>query len=274
MNIDNKSSKKLTTLFNIDNSALSLLLFMTLMASSFSSQAVSLTSYRIYLDDNNRTESFIVFAKGNSPEKCSLKLKHFNFDDKGAMTLHKDKKTPDNSSKPWIRFSPKNFTVQPRKPQTIRFTMRRKPNTEANEYRSYLAVSCKDTKTATVETVPGRPSVTVQPNLVQNVPIIVRTGALQATAQFEDMSIENGKVTANLTRHGERSLYGRLSLVNNKTDEELRFVTGISIYPETTTYQFSFPINKSEMPAIDDLAIKFVENENYGGSLTIVKNLK
>ena len=268
----NINSKKLTHLFNYNNTVLSGLLVMII--SSFASQAASLTSYRIYLDEQNRTESFIIFAKGNSAEKCSLKLKHFNFDNKGIMTLHKDKKIPENSSKPWIRFSPKHFTVQPRKPQSIRFTMRRKPNTDASEYRSYLSVSCKEAIDKTVETVPGRPSVTVQPNLVQNIPIIVRTGALQATAQFENMNIENGKVTANLTRHGERSLYGRLSLVNNKTDEEFSFTSGVSVYPETTTHQFSFPINKKDMPAIEDLALKFVEDRNYGGSLTIVKNLK
>jgi len=270
----NKNSKKLTRFLSIGNTGFSTILFTAIMVSSFASQAVSLTSYRIYLDDNNRTESFIVFAKGNSPEKCSLKLKHFNFDAEGGMTLHKDKEIPDNSSKPWIRFSPKSFTVQPRKPQTIRFTMRRKPNTEASEYRSYLAVSCQNINNESIETVPDRPSVSVRPNLVQNVPIIVRTGPLQVTAQFENIEIKDGLLTANLKRNGDRSLYGRLSLVNNKTDEELSFIAGISIYPETSSYQVKFPIKSNSMPAIEDMTLKFVENENYGGSLTITEKVK
>lgn len=273
--MDTKSSKKMTHFFKTNKTVLSALSFVLLIGSSFSSQGVSLTTYRLYLDDNNRTESFIIFAKGNVPEKCSLKLKHFNFDDAGNMTLHKDKKIPDNSSKPWVRFSPRNFVVQPRTPQTIRFTMRRKPNTEANEYRSYLAVSCKDVINEEIkENTTGRPNITVRPNLVQNVPIIVRTGPLQVTAQFDNIEIKDDIITANLTRSGERSLYGRLSLVNNKTDEEYRYFSSLSVYPETTTHQFKFSIKGDNIPKLDDLALKFVENENYGGSLTIEKNLK
>lgn len=270
-----KNTKKLTHLSNINRYVLSVISFMLLMASSFSSQGVSLTSYRLYLDDNNRSESFIIFAKGNVPEKCTLKLKHFNFDDVGNMTLHKDEKIPDNSSKPWIRYSPKNFTVQPRSPQTIRFTMRRKPNTEANEYRSYLAVSCKDVKEEIIkENTSGGPTVTVQPNLVQNVPIIVRTGPLQATAQFDDIEVKDGVVSANLKRTGERSVYGRLSLVNNKTGKEYRYLSSLSVYTETSTYNFKFGVKGDNMPKVEDLALRFVENENYGGSITIEKNIK
>jgi P pilus assembly chaperone PapD len=273
--MNTKSIKKIKLFLKTKKTIFSSLSMMLLMGASFSSQGVSLTSYRLYLDDNNRTESFIIFAKGNVAEKCSLKLKHFSFDDNGNMSLYTGENIPDNSSEPWIRFSPKNFTVQPRTPQTIRFTMRRKPNTEANEYRSYLAVSCKDeVDEAEKETAADRPNITVQPNLVQNVPIIVRTGPLEATAQFTDIEIENDIITANLKRSGERSLYGRLSLVNNKTDEEYRYFSGVSVYTETYTHQFKFSIKGDEVPPLEDLALLFVEDENYGGSLTIKKSIR
>jgi len=273
--MNTKNSKKMTRFVKINNTASSALTLVLLSSFSFSSLGASLTSYRIYLDNNNRTESFIIFAKGSVPEKCSLKLRHFNFDDAGNMTVPEDESVPDNSSAPWIRFSPKHFTVQPKIPQSIRFTMRRKPNTEANEYRSYLAVSCEVVKEQVQkESTPGRPSVTVKPRLVQNIPIIVRTGPLQVTAQFEDVIIKDGIISANLTRQGGRSLYGRLSLFNNKTDKELGFTSGVSLYPETTTYKVKFSVNAENMPKIADLTLKFVENKNYGGSLTIEKNLK
>jgi hypothetical protein len=80
---------------------------------SFSTQAINLTSYRLYLDDNNRTESFIMFTRGNTSEECSIDLKHFNFDESGTMTVYKEKDIPANSANPWIRYSPRNFTVQP-----------------------------------------------------------------------------------------------------------------------------------------------------------------
>lgn len=267
--------KKITQLIKPNNRIASATLFLVLLSSAFSSQAVSLTSYRLYLDDNNRTESFIVFAKGNYPENCSLKLKHFNFDNEGKMTLHKGDEEPDNSASPWIRFSPKQFIVKPKSPQTIRFTMRRKPNTEAKEYRSYLSVSCQDIVEETAkEVVQGRPTVSVKPNLVQNVPIVVRTGALKATAQFDDIVINDNSLSANLKRQGDRSIYGRVSLVNKKTNEELRYYSTIALYPETTTYHFDFSLKGDNIPATEDMILRFVEDENYGGSLSFEQSLK
>jgi hypothetical protein len=94
--MNTKSIKKIKLFLKTKKTIFSSLSMMLLMGASFSSQGVSLTSYRLYLDDNNRTESFIIFAKGNVAEKCSLKIKHFSFDDNGNMSLYTGENIPDN----------------------------------------------------------------------------------------------------------------------------------------------------------------------------------
>lgn len=245
---------------------------------SLSSHAVSLTTYRIYLDDNNRTESFIMFTRGSLPEQCTLDFKHFNFNDTGEMTLNRDKKSPENSAEPWVRYSPRNFVIQPGKPQTVRFAMRRKPNSEPAEYRSYIAVLCEDIieKKSTVngEIPKDRAQVSVKPLLVQNVPLIVRTGKLNVSASFENLVVEGNKLKGVIKRSGDRSIYGRLSLINKNTDEEIVFKDTISIYTETSTYAFEFEITGKNMPAIDDLLVRFTEDDIYGGELIFEKSVK
>jgi fimbrial chaperone protein len=246
---------------------------------SFSTQAINLTSYRLYLDDNNRTESFIMFTRGNTSEECSIDLKHFNFDESGTMTVYKEKDIPANSANPWIRYSPRNFTVQPGYPQTVRFTMRRKANTTAQEYRSYMAISCdavvaKEDNKSDTNTNSGIVAMSVKPVIVQNVPIIVRTGPLQASASFNNVNISDNKVMAKLTRSGDRSIYGRLSLIDKNTNEELNFMSGVSLYTETSSYAFNFGIGGKNMPPPEQLLLRFTEDENYGGSIVIEHSLK
>lgn len=253
--------------------------FLLTLTIPLTSNAASLTTYRINLDDNNRTESFVVFAKGSSSEQCSIDFSHFDFDEKGTIRKNDGKSLPLNSAKPWVRYSPRNFTLTPGKPQTVRFSMRRKPNVEAKEYRSYVALRCEELAAETNGSQTGSensemPKVSIKPVLVQNVPIIVRTGKLEVEASFTDVNISGSNISATLARSGTRSLYGRLTLVDVDSGEELSFTNGVSIYPETSSFPVLFELSTqygdlSKM----NLLMRFEEDENYGGELVIEKRL-
>jgi len=243
------------------------------------SKAASLTTYRIYLDDNNRTESFVVFAKGSTSEQCSLNFSHFDFDENGTMSKNPGKSLPENSAKPWVRYSPRNFILTPGKPQSVRFSMRRKPNAEPKEYRSYVAMICEelavDNNSSQDDSEnPVMPKVSIKPVLVQNVPIIVRTGKLDVEANFTNINVNGNKISATLARQGTRSLYGRLTLVDIDSGEELSFTNGVSIYPETSSFPVLFELSKEYGdPSKKNLLMRFEEDENYGGELIIEKAL-
>ncbi|MCP4321438.1 MAG: hypothetical protein GY951_18510 [Psychromonas sp.] len=234
---------------------------------SFNSQAVSLSAYRIYLDKENRNDTFIIYNRDIDSQECKLSLAHNNFDDKGMMTKHLDQKLPDNSAKQWVRFSPKKFTLTPARAQTVRFTMRRKANKEPAEYRSYLVINCgaiqADKATATAK-------VTVQPKLVHNVPIIARTGKLEAKVSFSNFILNDKKLTFNVLRSGTRSVYGKIALFNKKTGKSLSSISGISIYPESS--QTESHLNTQGV-AVNDLLIRFTENTEFGGDLIVEQEI-
>jgi P pilus assembly chaperone PapD len=237
------------------------------------SQAVSLTTYRIYLDNDNRIESFILFSKGVANEDCKARLAHYNFDAQGQMSNEiKGKELPEHSAKPWIRYSPKQFTITPGKPQTVRLILRRKANAEPKEYRSYLSILCHKAVPATAPNIiQDRPTFSLKPNLIQNVPIVVRTGRLEATASFTDMLIKDKMLTVNLTRQGNRSIYGEIRLTDKKNGQVYAQVSGVSLYNETTSYALKY--NLSKLPELSNLQLEFIEDKNYGGSLLIKQDV-
>ncbi|WP_158968175.1 hypothetical protein [Paraglaciecola sp. L3A3] len=239
------------------------LLFLT----SFTSNAMSLSTYRIYLDNDNSTASFVMYNKSIVAESCQLSLVHNDFDETGQLTQLDDDIVPENSAKPWIRFSPKNFTADGRSPQTVRFTLRRKANTQPAEYRSYLEVYCDQVEDTTPKsaTTSELPTIGVKPRLVQNVPIVVRTGKLNAEISFSKMSIDNKYVHFTVNRKGDRSVYGDIELVNKNNGEVLGFTSNNSLYTETTST--SHKLGFKNIP-VDQLALRFVEDKKYGGTIT------
>ncbi|MDX2370424.1 MAG: hypothetical protein QNK36_18805 [Colwellia sp.] len=248
------------------------MIFTGAVISSFPSQAISLSTYRIYLGPDQRSASFIVYNKTPDGEQCSISLVHNNFDENGIMTPVARDVLPENSAKPWVRFSPKNFTVEGLEPQSIRFTLRRKANSEPAEYRSYLRIDCDkiEKENASSKSGTNTAKLTIQPKLIQQIPIIARTGKLNATLEFTKMKVIAGALHIDLVRQGNRSVYGKIELINKKTDEVITFKKNISLYTETTNKQVK--LATADIP-IDQLLVRFTENASYGGDIVVERSV-
>ncbi|WP_416308185.1 hypothetical protein [Neptunicella sp. SCSIO 80796] len=238
-----------------------------------SASAISLSTYRIYVDYDSRTASFMMFNKSAVTEECQLDLVHNDFDAVGNMTPHQGDQLPANSAEPWIRYSPRNFVVEARAPQTVRFTIRRQANSEPAEYRSYLRIFCdeKDKPQSTSTSSSSKTvKLSVKPRLVQNVPVIVRTGKLEATVSFGDISVNNEKLSFTINRQGNRSVYGTLELVNKQTGEVINYKKNVSVYTETNKSAYDFSLRGR---SLQELALRFTEDQDYGGTITYQQDL-
>lgn len=220
------------------------------------STASSLTSYRIYLDRQNSNTSFLIFNRELQDKECKISLRHYKFDELSNITGEFEK-TPANSAKEFIRFSPRKFTITPGNSQTVRFALRRKPNSKDAEYRSFLKVDCSAVSNKTSK------KISISPRLVHNVPIVVRTGKLDGAVSFSNFAVDGSKLTFNLNRTGERSIYGIVELIDDEGNT-VSFLRGVSIYPESKSKQISFSTN--DIP-VSKLKVRFTEDKNYGGSI-------
>jgi hypothetical protein len=241
------------------------LIVILLTIATFNVNAISLTSNRIYLDNNNRVASFIVLNRSLTAEECRLSFRYFEFDNAAVMGKELTDTLPSNNTSKTVKFSPRRFSIAAGKSQAIRLSLRRSADTDKAEYHSYLSVSCGKISPPTPNLV------NVAPRLVHNVPIVARTAKLNAQASFTNVKLlDNGKVSFRLNREGNRSIYGDLEVLNKRTGKKVNGLKSISIYTQSSyrDFEFSVPVNLAE----SDISLRFTEVEKYGGSLTVTHN--
>jgi len=233
------------------------------------SYAISLTSHRIYLDKNSRTESFVIFNRTLITEDCRLSFIDFPFDKASNMGKKITGSIPKTSAANLVRFSPKNFQIKGGSNQTVRFSLRRKANTPVSEYHSYLSINCgKNTDDKTNESI-----ISLSPRLVHNIPVIARTGNLTAVLSFSDLHInKSGNLAFKLNRSGNRSVYGILEIINKQNGQVVNYLQGVSLYVQSEYRAFDFSLPKGI--DINSLRIRFKEDSKYGGSITINHDVK
>ena len=245
--------------FSIKPTSLVYLSFM-LFCVPLTSQAISISAFRIYLDNDKPTTSFTIHNPNVEKQDCRLKLTHYNFDENSELIKLPEGEIPENSASNWIRFSPQEFTLTATHSQTIRFTQRKKANAEPAEYRSYLVIDCE----AVSSDQDKQNLVSINPKLMHNVPIIVRNGNLEASIHVANIKAEDGVLSFSVERRGSRSIYADVELVLKSTDEVVSSQTGFSIYTESERFLFNLSTKDLDPK---DLKIRVTENIYYGGNL-------
>jgi P pilus assembly chaperone PapD len=251
-----------------------LLLCSALLMSSLSAYGVSLSTYRIYLDNQNRDYNFVISNRDNVTQKCHLSITHHNIDEYGVPHMVMSNMLPKNSAVEFFRYSPRNFIIDKFGEQTVRFRLRKKKNTIAQEYRSYLAVNCK--KEHPIDNINdannNTAGISLTPQLIHQVPIIIRPLRLKTQVEITDITtIEESKtISFSVTRLGERSIFADIELINKQNNKRIDLIKNIAIYPENNKKSFS--LNKK---GIDNknLLIRLTEDKRTGGSLILEKNV-
>lgn len=198
---------------------------------------ISLSTYRIFLNEDNRLSSFTVFNKAQVKQECALKFRHYDYADGGKIVEFKGEGLPDYSAVPWFRMSPKNFVVAERGVQKVTFSMRRKVHQESAEYRSIVSINCQDIDDGSAK---YKPLVSLSAKLVFNIPLTVRVGEEAAEIEIQPIAIENGTVKAKLVHSGRRSVFG--NFVVYEGEKEIAKLKSISIYPNMKFKDISIPI--------------------------------
>jgi P pilus assembly chaperone PapD len=136
--------------------------------------------------------------------------------DGGTQEIQAADKLPDELfAHDLIRYSPRQVTLEPRAAQTIRLQLRKPEGLVPGEYRSHLLFRAVPTDEPRLEAPADAVTVRLTPIYGVSIPVIVRHGELQATAQLTDLALTRGDAAPTLDfqirRAGDRSVYGNLS---------------------------------------------------------------
>ncbi len=249
--IVNRISRRLTVLAVI---ACSLAVSSPRLALAVGDIAVSPT--RIVFEERNRKAQVSLINTSSTAKTYRISWTRKRLNEKGE---YEEVKTPlpgERFSDEMIRYSPRQITLPPGKPQLVRLLLRKPAELEAGEYRSYLrftAVPSADDQKIDQLVVNGdqQMRISLTPIMSISIPVIVRHGQTTADVRISSLALhENAdqrRTTLSMVfeRNGNRSLYGDVIAEFQPTQGASKIVgqaTGVSIYPPTNKRPFELPV--------------------------------
>lgn len=235
---------------------------------------------RVVLEKNRATELTLI-NQADETKTYRIFFRNMKALENGTLMPLSEEETEaakDTLSENYIRFSPKQVSIEPKSYQRVRVMARKPKGLAAGEYRSHLVFRALP-KTASNPLAAGENemSISIQPILEIVIPAILRHGELSVNAAITDVKFDADlrKVDIFMSREGNRSLYGEVKvLLNNQT--EIGYVKGIAFYTPNTKRSLSIPVELPESfdPSKDSIQVQYIEDEKFGGNLKLEASAK
>lgn len=157
-----------------------------------------------------------------------------------------------------VRYSPRQVTLKPHTPQTVRMRLRKPAELAPGEYRSHLLFriipsieSSSTLKEPSKSESDSRVNIELRPFYGVAIPIIVRHGRTSAVARLTNLSLRDElsltdppTLSLEIRRDGNRSVYGNFTVTHLGSGGEEHVVgkiDGVAIYT-------SAPLRRLEIP--------------------------
>lgn len=176
----------------------------------------------------------------------------------------------EKTAQAMILYAPRRVTIAPGQPQTIRISARAPQGLPDGEYRAHLlfravppprpVTAPKEVKGIAFELIPIY-GVTI--------PVVIRMGNLQAKVGIANVQLSDqaGKpaVKLDLTRAGERSVFGDVRVFKSGVKEPIAVQRGVAVYTEIGRRHVVIPINPEFATAAQGpVTVDFVETSDSG----------
>ena len=230
---------------------------------------------RVILDGSRGTE-VVLNNIGSAPAtyRISLEIKRMTAAG-GLDEVAEENATPaERAALDMIVFSPRRVTLPPNQPQVVRVGVRVPQGLPPGEYRAHMLFR------AVPDTVPAAAaqarsastgvSIALTPIYGITIPVIVRMGDLGAEAVIGDAwvseSAEGPAFNFDLSRTGNRSVYGDIEVTRPGVAEPLLVARGIAVYPEVSARKVSLRVPDEVAAKLKGpVNIRYSEDREIGG---------
>jgi hypothetical protein len=206
--------------------------------------------------------------------RVSLELKRMRAD--GSLEeIEPENATPgEQAMLDMLFYSPRRITLPPNQPQTIRLGVRPPADLPDGEYRAHLLFRAVRDPVPAVRD-PAAPqtgvSISLTPIYGVTIPIIVRQGRLTATAAIANPRLESSgdehALRFDLSKQGNRSVYGEVIVERPGAAEPLLQARGIAIYAERDSRVVTLPLSAEQAAAIrGPVVVRYIEDRDAGGA--------
>lgn len=228
---------------------------------------------RVVLDGPRGTE-VILNNIGSEPAtyRISLELRRMKADGSLEDVAPEAANDAESAALQMISYAPRRITLPPNQPQAIRIGIRAPEGLADGEYRAHMLFrAVPDAVPAAGENAGSSGfSIAITPIYGVTIPIIVRRGALSATAAISDARLVtvDGKLSLAfaLARSGDRSVYGEIRVLQPGMDKPVIAARGIAVYAEIGRRTVTLPLPEGATLA-GPATIQYHEDSENGGRL-------
>lgn len=172
-----------------------------------------------------------------------------------------------------VFFAPRRVTLAPNQPQAVRIAARAPAGLPDGEYRVHLLFRAVP-KPQPVEKRQQSAGLSFKliPVYGVTIPIIVRFGKLEVQAGISGARIEGGEgnkaVVVDVTRQGQRSVYGDIEVERAGEKEPIAEIRGVALYTEVNNRSIRIPVRGDYRgPLSGPVKITYRAHSNEGGGV-------
>ncbi len=205
------------------------------------------TPQLVELDSRQRSKVLTLANRGNKTETYRISVINYRMDKEGNMHPTDVPAGEERFAAGLFRYAPRQITLKPGKPQTVRILYRRPATISEGEYRSHLLFQQipEAIPTAAKSSSASGLSVKIQTIFGISIPVIVRHGKLEATgtlANLQPTQTVNGRpgLSMRISRTGQRSLRG--DLVAFTGEDEIGRLNNVAVYLSTPYRRVILPL--------------------------------
>ena len=235
----------------------SILIIFILITSAQVQANIALSKYRLYFDNNNRSDALQLRNTGSVALTYRVELGLVAMTEEGILREVED--DPMSAIK-MLKFSPKSGAIAPGDRQALRFALRKPASLAEGEYRAVLRITSTQQTNAVG-------SVSILPKLAYSVPIIVRHGRLEATTELLQPRLVLKGDTPHIelwqSLQGNRSLFGDF-IVSDEDGNELGILNSSAVYLPLQGRKILIPLKQVTKGKV---IIHYREIAKYGGKL-------
>ena len=245
---------------------LGLLLLLPTLNTAIAADALQVLPTRVVLEKARSAELMLV-NKGTEVGEYRISLRNMRTSETGTFSKAEEAMPGELFADNMVRFSPRSVTVQPGSFQKVRVMVRKPRELADGEYRTHMVFQSLPKQGTSVLDDSDEIDIQVASIVEITIPIIIRHGKLTSTVTIENPVASADSIAMDITRAGNRSLYGDVAIYQmngGKRGDQVTFLRGMSIYVPNALRKVTLPLSaplKSSQP----YEIHFIEDEAYGG---------
>lgn len=230
---------------------------------------------RVILDGSRGTEVILSnIGEEEATYRIGLELRRMLENGRLEPVETVDANDAEEAALAMIRYAPRRITLPPGQPQAVRLAARPGADLADGEYRVHMSFKAIPRPR---EVAPGdQPTEGVQIQLIPiygiTIPIIVRHGRVEAQVAITQPSIVQGaegpELAFSMSRAGDSSTYGVLTVTKPGLDEPIVLLRGLAIYPELDNRDVRVRLTPEQLANFNgQVRIEYREMPEAGGGL-------